>query len=179
MKKTVFLLVVLQLFLLSGNCLFAENGIGRLKALGFTFPQTEMTPAPITAYLNEEKIELTKQNRVTILYFWSSVIPPSLTDLTILNRIADEFEPGEILIAPVNLNEDRQQAYKAASEAGLDLDIYLYPDPANLNAYILKTVPSAYILDKNGNLVASRQGNTPWDHPDIIRSLKELVASRL
>lgn len=177
MKKTVFLLVILQLFFLNGICLFAEGGIGRLKALGFSFPESEMTPPPLTAYLNEEKIELTKQNRVTILYFWSSIIPPSLTDLTVLNKIANEFEPEEILIAPVNLNEDKKQAYGAANEAGLELDIYMYPDPTKLNAYILKSVPSAYILDKNGNLAASRQGNTPWDHPDMIRSLKELVQS--
>ncbi|MBF9015705.1 MULTISPECIES: TlpA disulfide reductase family protein [unclassified Oceanispirochaeta] len=177
MKKTAILLVILQLFILGGNSLFAEGGIGRLKALGFSFPKSEMTPPPLTAYLNEEIVELTNQKRVTILYFWSSVIPPSMTDLTLLNKINDEFEEGEILIAPINLNEDRPQAYKAAAEAGLDLDIYLYPDPANLKAYILKSVPAAYILDKNGFLAASRQGNTPWDHPDIIRSLKELAAS--
>jgi hypothetical protein len=172
LKKLFFLLFIL----LVGN-IGAENGILRLKSLGFTFPSDEMIPPPLTAFLNEDKIELTNQKKVTVLYFWSSMNPPSLTDLTLLEDLKAELHGSDILIAPVNLNEDRKVALEAARKAGITMDLFLYPDPGNLMAYILRTVPSAYILDSNGYLAASKQGNTDWNHPDMIRSLKELAAS--
>lgn len=177
MKKTV-LLILIQILILCSLSAQTEAGTGRLKALGFSLPPDRTAPPPLSAYLREEKVELTLQKRVTLLYFWSGLIPSSLTDLTLLERIRKQAEDAGVLIIPVNLNEDRQPALDGAEKAGYGGSIYLYPDPASLNPYILRSVPSAYILDKRGDLAASVQGNTAWDHPDVMRTLKELAAER-
>ncbi len=168
LKNRIFLL---GLLLLSTLC---YGDITRLASLGFTFPEGEMTPPPLKAYLDEQKIELTKQNRVTLLYFWSGSNPASLADLSLLEELSILLEGDDILIAPVNLNDSPAEARRLAEKAGCSLDLYLYPDRNSLKPYILKSVPAAYILDSRGILAASRQGNSPWTHPDVVRTLKEL-----
>ncbi|MDA3956425.1 TlpA disulfide reductase family protein [Oceanispirochaeta sp.] len=173
MKK----LTILVLLFLSIN-IWAETAadLGRLKGLGFKFPEQPMASPSIIAYRDGRKVKLMEQNRVTILYFWSSLTPPSLSDLPLLERLKAKLKGKEILIAAVNLNEDYPEAYKIVQEMDLTLDIYYYPEPETLAPYILRSVPAAYILNKEGQLVASIQGNAPWDHPDILRTLKELSA---
>ncbi|MDC7239711.1 MAG: hypothetical protein PQJ50_05055 [Spirochaetales bacterium] len=168
MKKPV---LIITLLLLSVLC---HGDITRLSSLGFTFPEGRMIPPPLSAYLGEEKVELTTRNRVTVLYFWSGSNPASLTDLPLLERLKGLLGDDEILIAPVNLNDSPVEAYDLAEKSGCFLPLYLYPDNTNLKPYIMKSVPAAYIINSRGELVASRKGNSPWTHPDMVRSLREV-----
>ncbi|MDC7235012.1 MAG: TlpA disulfide reductase family protein [Spirochaetales bacterium] len=173
MLKKILPLFLIQTCLISG--LYADSGTRRLQSLGFKMPLSTVSAPSLSAYLDNEKLELTDTDRVTILYFWSTSVPPSLTDLSGLNELNLAFSTEELTVAAVNLNEDASLARKAAKEAGMEGEIYLFPDPRQLKPYIHKTVPAAYILDKNGNIAASHQGNTLWSHPDIHRTLRELI----
>ena len=173
MKKCLILILLLMGTLM----LEAETGgdISRLKHLGFALPEEPMTPPPLVAYRGETPVPLTRQNRVTILYFWSTLIPSSLTDLSLLETLKGELNGQDILFAPVNLNENSVPVLRTAESLHLTMDMFCYPERASLTPYILKSVPSAYILDSRGMLVASIQGNAPWNDPDVKRSLEELT----
>jgi len=173
MKKCLILI----LLLMGALQLQAESGgdISRLKQLGFDLPEEPVTPPPLVAYRGESPVQLTRQNRVTILYFWSTLIPSSLTDLSLLDTLNADLNGQEILFAPVNLNESRTLVLQTAETLQLTMEMFCYPERASLTPYILKSVPSAYILDSRGMLVASIQGNAPWGDPDVKRSLEELT----
>ena len=177
MIKRIQLLILLLSLGLGWN-LPADStiDIGRLKPLGFTFPAQPMIPPSLIAYNDNSLVNLLDQKKVTLLYFWSSLTPSSLSDLPLLENLKEDLSDYDVLIAAVNLNEDYPIAREIIEQMNLTLEIYYFPDPQTLAPYILKSVPSAYILNKNGKLVASIQGNAPWDHPDVLRSLKELTA---
>jgi len=169
----------LLIFILMHVPLSAQNtgDITRLKQLGFSFPEKPMYPPPLMVYSNEAPVQLTRQNKVTVLYFWSSLIPSSLTDLPLLDSLKKSMEDQNILFAPVNLNEPRSRVLMIAETLRLSMNMYCYPEREALSPYILKSVPAAYILDSRGRLVASKQGNASWGDPDVRRSLEELVGA--
>ncbi|QEN07947.1 hypothetical protein EXM22_08105 [Oceanispirochaeta crateris] len=172
MKRLMLLLLIMSIWSLQAETV----DVSRLSPLGFAFPDQPMTSPSIKAYRGDTQVDLMDQNKVTLLYFWSEITPSSLSDLPLLESLKDELADLDILIAPVNLNEDYPVVQKIVKQMNLTLEIYYFPEPGPLAPYILKTVPAAYILNKKGQLVASVQGNAPWGHPDILRTLKELAA---
>jgi len=175
MRKSFILI-----FILLSALLQAENSgdIKRLENYGFTFPDGPMTPPPLIAYNEEVPVELTRQSKVTVLYFWSSMVPSSLSDLTLLEELKRKMDNQNILFAPVNLNESPNLVRSTARTLGLTMEMFCFPEREALTPYILKSIPAAYILDSEGMLVASIQGNAPWSEPDVRRSLEELTGDQ-
>jgi hypothetical protein len=91
--------------------------------------------------------------------------------------LEENLQDTDIFIAPVNLNEDRALALKTARTVGSPSNIYLFPDPSQIKAFIMGPLPAAYILDSRGFLRASVQGSIPWTEADIEKSLRELLAN--
>ncbi len=130
----------------------------------------------ITAYQDRAAVNLMDQGRVSILYFWSTYSPPSLGDFELLQALGEYFGEDKLFIGLVNLNETHWLVEAEPAVQSLNLPVFLYPQSTNLTAFTTGSVPAAYILDQQGRLVASIHGNAPWNHPDVKRSLDELIA---
>lgn len=176
MMRKIFLI---SAFLLAVPSLWAEADLGRLVPLGFSVP-AQRSPAPVLKAWHEGvRISLIPGERPTLIYFWGSHVPGSMADLPQLDELWGRLRSGpddrDFLIAPVNLNDQASLVDTYAEGADLTLPLYLYPESEALRSYLLGSVPSLWLIDRNGRVAAACEGNVPWNHPDLLRSLREFV----
>ena len=170
--------LILFLLLLGTTILWAESDLGRLVPLGFSVPEHRFTAPELEAWLDGEKLTLVSGRTPVLLYFWGSHIPGSMADLGSLdelyNKLSSLSESGRLSIAAVNLNDEAALVNDYADNAQLSLPLYLFPEtlPA---PYIMKSVPSLWLIDSRGRAAAACEGNVPWNHPDLLRSLQEFA----
>jgi len=181
MKYRVPIPVIITVFLLLLPAILpAEADMTRLRPLGFSVPD-KRTPAPEMSVVTGPEgntRNLPRSGEVTLLNFWATWCPPCRAEMPSLNRLKDLLEPEGLHIAAVNVNEEIPFVRDYMDFAGLDLTVYYYPEEEVLKAYKLRGIPSSWIIDRNGRVAAVMIGSIEWDHPEIVRTLRELLAEK-
>ena len=152
--------------------LWAEADMVRLKSKGFSIPGTR-TEAPAISVLPEksigtettDRILLPAKEKVTLLNFWASWSPPSLTEWPSLQRLSAKLKDTEFQLAAINMNEETSTVSSFLRETGITIPVFYFPDGDALNAYILKGLPTSYLIDKAGRVAAVHAGGADWDDP--------------
>ena len=171
MKK----ICLFSLLLITSLPLWAEADLGRLVPLGFSIPEERSKAPELEAWREGEKVSLVPGEKPVLLYFWGSHVPGSIADLNRLDDLSEELNCRDIIIAPVNLNDEPSLVSGYAEEAELSLTLYLFPESPALDPYIMKSVPALWLIDRQGRVAAACEGNVPWSHPDLLRSLREFI----
>ncbi len=168
--KNICLYILLLLISLP---LFGETDLGRLVPLGFSVPAARSAAPLLEAWRDGVKETLVPRKEPVILYFWGSHIPGSMADLSQLDDLSSALEGEALLIATVNLNDEATLVRDYAEQAMISLPLYLFPESPALTPYIMNSVPSLWLIDRQGRAAAVCEGSVPWNHPDLLRTLRE------
>lgn len=174
MNRSKLLIPVLLILLTN---LWSEADTIRLKSLGFTVP-SERTEALSFHVIRNEKMEKTlipEAGKVVLINFWASWCPPCRGEMPSLQRLNEGFNESDFHMAAVNMNEEISFVQDYLQSEALDIPVYFFPDKDALEVYKLRGIPASYLIDKKGRVAAAYMGSFQWDHPDIIRTIKELI----
>ena len=162
--------------------LWAEADMVRLKSKGFSIPGTR-TEGPAISVLPEKSIRTETTNRillpvkgkVTLLNFWASWSPPSLTEWPSLQRLSVRLKDTDFQLAAINMNEEISTISTFQKKTGISIPVFYFPEGDALDAYLLKGLPASYLIDKAGRVAAVHIGGADWDDPAIARTITELL----
>ncbi|MEA4924515.1 MAG: TlpA disulfide reductase family protein [Syntrophomonadaceae bacterium] len=138
-----------------------DSGTGPSKAV-----KGKLAPEISLDDLNGQPVKLSDyRGKVVILNFWASWCRPCKSEMPDLDEAAREFSQGSgAVLLTVNLTdgsrETAETARKYVADNRLALTVLLDTQSRAANAYNITSIPTTYIIDRQGVVVNSVAGPT-------------------
>jgi cytochrome c biogenesis protein CcmG, thiol:disulfide interchange protein DsbE len=119
--------------------------------------------------LNGQAVKLSNyRGKVVVLNFWASWCPPCKSEMSELDKAAREYASGaDAVLLTVNLtdgsSETVDKARKYIDDNKYSLSVLLDTQSRAANAYNITSIPTTYIIDKQGVIVNYIVGPTNRD----------------
>lgn len=114
------------------------------KAPAFSLPALQNLEAGSTLSLSDYK------GKVVYVDFWASWCGPCRQSLPILNDVRAKHASKGFEVIAVNVDENTMDAVDFLVKHPVDYPIVSDPEAKTPEAYNLKGMPTAYLIDKNG-----------------------------
>ena len=151
----------------------------RLTRLGFhVFPEPVELPAFTAEALDPAGQALTLDSfkgTVTLLNFWATWCPPCKGELPSIDRLGARMKGAAFRVAAVSVGEKRDTVRSFIADKGYAFPVYLDPTGDLGSAFASQGIPTTYIVDKRGRVVAGIVGAREYDDPALVAVLEELA----
>ena len=151
------------------------------SALGEFSPLSPPRPAPETPFSarNGKSIRFADfRGHWLLVNLWATWCAPCVKEMPSLDRMQARFGPMLDVIA---VSEDRNGAAQVtpfiAKFGILSLTIDLDPEGALSSALEIKGLPTSYLVDPHGQIVARLEGAADWDAPRTLNTLRRLMGA--
>lgn len=114
------------------------------------------------------------QGKVIYLDFWASWCTPCRKSLPALNVLRNELSDQGFEVLAINLDDSPAEGLEFLEEIPVDYPT-LFDNSETAAAYQLRGMPTAYLIDREGNLRAQHVGFNPKDVPEIRSAILELL----
>lgn len=108
-----------------------------------------------------------------LLNFWATWCPPCIAEMPSIERLEQEY--GERVHFIFISNEDQQTVQSFLYDHQYKFKSYkpLSSEPEKLSA---TSLPTTYIISKDGRIVVKKTGNKKWDSDGVKELLEELIS---
>ena len=179
-NKMIWILL-LVLSLLVGSIYFDHNKVSNIdqQSQQNLSPDTsssspkatkgKLAPEIILNDLNGQAVKLSNyRGKVVILNFWASWCPPCKSEMPELDKASREFASGaDAVLLTVNLtdgsSETVDKARKYIDDNKYSISVLLDTQSRAASAYNITSIPTTYIIDKQGVIVNYIVGPTNRD----------------
>ena len=96
-----------------------------------------------------------------------------------MQRLYEQFRGDGLEIVAVDLRESREQVSNFVEEYNLTFPVLLDTDGSVGSVYGARSIPTTYLIDRDGEMFAKRVGALEWDTPDMIEVLGEILRDGL
>jgi thiol-disulfide isomerase/thioredoxin len=162
----------------------AGSGIaGKLSKAGFyVFKEPVSLPdarvPPVLGPTDPDRPMLKLANlagKVTLLNFWATWCPPCKAELPSIERLASLMKGLDFQIAAVSVGEKADTVRKFIAKEKYTFPVYLDATGELGASFASQGIPTTYIVDKSGKVIAATVGGREYDDPDVVAILKELA----
>jgi len=170
MKKALYSLLIISL---SFSFIFKSYSAERGEdAISIPLPLLENNKAGKKAEIDSYK------GKLIYLDFWASWCGPCRKSLPILNEIRSQYASQGFEVIAINVDENLNDALKFLDKYPVDYPILLDPTGKSPQAYKVKGMPTAYLIDEKGTIIYKHIGFKTKDRKKIEQLINEHIASR-
>ncbi len=154
----------------------AQEAIEALRNIGMVIME-EKIAAPDFALenLNGDVLNLSDyRGKIVMLNFWATWCGPCRIEMPSMESLYKDLASEDFAIIAINAQEEPDLVNKYIEEAGYSFPVVLDPSGKVLYQYGIRALPTTYIIDPDGNVVAGKPGIHIYDgeiHRKIFRSL--------
>lgn len=114
--------------------------------------------------LSGESIRLADlRGKVLLLNFWATLCVPCRTEMPTIEALYQRYKDRGLEVLAVNLDVLSTAGVEAfVKEVGVTFRVVLDPSGATARAYRVLGLPTSYLIDRAGNLVAREVGERDW-----------------
>lgn len=114
----------------------------------------EPTPAFSLQNLQGSIIHFPAQfrQRVVLISFWADWCPSCKTEMRDFEAMFQKYEQRGLTILAINMNNERDRAIAFIDDLSLSYDVLLDVRGEVARAYAVSTIPSAFIINRDGDL---------------------------
>ena len=152
-------------------------------AEGITLAEQAAPDTSFTAVIDgqEQEVTLTDyEGQVLLLNFWATWCAPCVEEMPALDALQAELggEDFQVLVVS-NDRKGLEMVEPFYQEQGLDnLGIWLDPRGHLMRAFETRGLPTSFVIDREGNVVARAEGAAPWDGEEAIALLRWYLERR-
>ncbi|MCU7838780.1 MAG: TlpA family protein disulfide reductase [Candidatus Thiodiazotropha sp. (ex Troendleina suluensis)] len=117
------------------------------------------------------------RGKAYILNFWATWCAPCIKEMPALERAAEILQEQEILVLTVNSGETRQEIEKFINKTPINLPILLDGNSKVMDKWKVLALPTSYIVDVEGMVVARVVGGQEWDDPSVLTQIRALTSA--
>jgi thiol-disulfide isomerase/thioredoxin len=176
--RTLFILFAISICLSGGGLFANENGI----------TEEELSKFYVTLYSEKEQIPLERlftvegksydsvvlQGNYVMVNFWGTWCPYCRLESPSIDRLSKEQATGWFSILTISVGEKTENVIDYMRENDYDFPIVYDPENELKDIYAPR-IPTTYILDPEGNIIARINGNKEWDNEQSLRILRYLI----
>ncbi|MES9828105.1 MAG: TlpA disulfide reductase family protein [Candidatus Thiodiazotropha sp.] len=117
------------------------------------------------------------RNRAYIISFWATWCVPCIKELPDLQRAAEILDEENITVLTVNSGETREVIDQFLVQRSVTLPVLLDQDSSMLRQWRVLALPTSYIVNAKGLIVARVVGGIDWDELSILAHVRALTAA--
>lgn len=118
------------------------------------------------------------KGKVVYLDFWASWCAPCQTSLPALEALRKEFPADQFQVIAVNVDQDPEKARKLLEKLKIGYPSATDPEGRLPETFGLKTMPTSYLIDRDGVIRRVHPGFRAGDVDAIRQQIKTLVEAR-
>jgi peroxiredoxin len=148
----------------------AEIPVVRQRAdpVDFSLPLLNGETAGLSAY----------KGKVVLLNFWATWCPPCRAEMPSMETLYQRFKDQGLEILAVNGGEDNATVQKFLQNNRYSFPVLMDTKNEVNRLYGIEAIPTTFILDKEGKIIARIVGSLRWDNSKIIAAIETLLKSR-
>ena len=128
--------------------------------------------------MDEEKVKLADyRGKVVLINFWATWCPPCVREMPSMERLNKKIANENFKVLAINQMEDSDQvfAFTGQFEDEPSFEILFDTTSKVSQSYIVRGLPTTYLIDKKGHVRYSAVGGREFDHPEIVKVVKKLL----
>lgn len=115
------------------------------------------------------------EGKVIFLNFWATWCGPCRKEMPSMQKLYDELKGDGFEIIAVNLQEEKKEVQKFMDSLKLNFPVLLDKTGQVGGIYGASSIPTTYIFDRKGFVVAGAIGTREWDTPETKQIFKSLL----
>ncbi len=116
------------------------------------------------------------KGKVVFLNFWATWCGPCRFEMPSMEKLYQRFKAKGLVVVAVNLQEDRDSAKRFVEEHELSFPVLLDTTGRIGATYGARSIPTTYLVDRAGFVLAGTIGTREWDTEDYISLFEKLLA---
>jgi len=137
----------------------------RLESIDFELPDLSGTTRRLSDY----------KGKVVFLNFWATWCGPCRFEMPSMEKLYQRFKSSGLEIVAVNLQEDRDSVQRFVDEYDLSFHVLLDTTGRIGATYGARSIPTTYIVGRDGTVLAGTIGTREWDTEEYIRFFEKLL----
>ena len=173
------LLMVMSFALLASSIVSAESDV---PGLGYQFtPLEPLAAAPDFTLPDMDGETYALQDfrgKVVLINFWATWCPPCRKEMPALEALYKKLGDEPFAVLAVNQWEDPDHVFAYTGQLNVfpTFPILFDPESAISEKYRVKGLPTSFLIDKKGRLAYRAVGGRNFDHAEVERLIRELLA---
>jgi thiol-disulfide isomerase/thioredoxin len=112
-----------------------------------------------------------------LINYWATWCPPCRREMPSMERLSQALKGEAFSVLAVDVGEDADtiDAFTSQLDTELSFPILLDTRSRTMQAWQVAGLPTTFLVDKQGRIAASAIGGREFDHPEIIRAIRELL----
>jgi peroxiredoxin len=128
--------------------------------------------------LNDKTISLSSlKGSVVLLNFWATWCPPCRAEMASLNNLYKEYKSNGLSVIAVSSDRSVSSVKDFLSKKQVELLVLMDSDSKVSRRFKVFSLPTSFLLDKNGVIVQKFLGEEEWDSPAMKKKIRELLAA--
>jgi thiol-disulfide isomerase/thioredoxin len=116
------------------------------------------------------------RGRVVYVDFWASWCGPCKRSFPWMNELTQRYGAQGFTVVAINVDKKREDAERFLAQTPAQFTIVYDPAGATPSSFGVKGMPSSYLIDAKGNVIAVEQGFRDEQKGTIEQRIKSLVA---
>jgi len=117
------------------------------------------------------------KGKVVLINFWATWCPPCRREMPSMERLAQAFKDKPFVVLAVDVGEDPDtiEAFNSELDTVPTFPILLDTRSHVMRAWKVAGLPTTFLVDKQGRIVATAIGGREFDHPAMVQAVRELL----
>jgi thiol-disulfide isomerase/thioredoxin len=146
--------------------------IAAIVCVALASASSAQTLADLTADLSPFR------GRVVVVDFWASWCEPCRRSIPWLNAMSAKYGQNGLVVVGVNVDKERRDADHFLANTPADFQIVFDPEGRLPARYAVKAMPSSFVFDRSGKLVATHMGFQSAKRDQYEATLRQLVLEK-
>jgi thiol-disulfide isomerase/thioredoxin len=113
---------------------------------------------------------------VVVLNFWATWCTPCRREMPALLRAAEQLREHGVVLWTVNQGDPLERVRAFLDSLGLEIPTLLDPQLSSAVAWVVRGLPTTYVLDRQGRIRYVALGERDWDDPALLAQIRALAA---
>jgi peroxiredoxin len=168
-------IIVAALGLLVGGKL-TEAREHLLEAMGMAKVPPKAAPDFTLLNIDGQQVSLQQyRGKVVFLNFWATWCIPCREEMAALERLHQTYQAQDLTIISIDLKEGADQVKAFFQKHSLSFPSLLDPDGVVFRDYLVAGMPTTYLIDRDGTLLARGVGGRDWTRAEALQLIQELL----
>ena len=132
---------------------------------------------PLQSFGLEGKLPAVK-GRVVYLDFWASWCAPCKASFPVLQRWHETHSVAGLTVLAVSVDETKDGMDRFVRKSKSTFSVVRDAQQRLVASADVKTMPTAFVIDRKGRVRVVHNGFTPGDEVDLERRIKQLLSER-
>jgi len=148
-----------------------------LEKLGAGIPKKEIKYFDATFFdLNGKEVKISDYSgKVIFLNLWATWCPPCRKEMPEMEKLNEKFKDKNFVMIAVSVGEDNKTVKNFLSKNKYKFPIFTDNKRDIETKYSTGSIPTTYIIDKNGNILAQFIGAREWYSKEAISLIEKLL----